>query len=426
MTKVQLPKPAVGHNAPYALASGVPFEYALPEGVVGSAVELTEKTPKIFQPLKIGNMVVPNRIGVSPMCQYTADNAEVTEYHKVHYGGFALRGPGLIVVEATAVSPMAGTSVVDLGIWKDSQAEKFRPIIQYAHANTARIGIQLGHAGRKSMQSALFQYLENWDPRGDKHNVVAPSAVPYRPGGRLPLPRELSVDEIKTIVKQFGEAAKRSYDVGFDFVEIHGAHGYLINEFMSAHSNKRTDQYGGSFENRIRFLVEIIESIRANVPKDFPLFLRWSLSELHDESPDAWTIDDSVKLASIVVDKGVDFLDVSAGGNDSNANRPKKGFGMFVEFAQKVKEAVGDKAVVSAVGGMHDPVEIEKLLQEGTIDFAFVGSPFMVNQGLVHEWAKKLEVDIHHAPSLWPLKPKYGEMISYIQQASAKAEELGN
>lgn len=422
--KLSLPKPAVGHNAPYDLASGVPHEYPLAEGVIGSAVELSEKTPKIFTPLKIGNMVVPNRIGVSPMCQYTADNAEVTEYHRIHYGGFALRGPGLITVEATAVARNAGTSVVDLGIWKDSQAEKFRPIVNYAHANTSKIGIQLAHAGRKSMQAALFEYLENWDPRGNPDDVVAPSAVPYRAGGRLPTARALEIAEIHDLVKKFGEAAKRAYEVGFDFVEIHGAHGYLINEFLSAHSNKRTDEYGGLFENRVRFLLEIIDSIRENVPKDYPVFLRWSGSELHDESPDAWTVEDSVKLAPLVVEHGVNFLDVSAGGNDSNANRPAKGFGMFVEFAKKVKQAVGDKAVVSAVGRMHDPVEINKLLEEGAIDFALVGSPFMVNQGLVHEWAQKLEVDIHHARSLWPLKPKYGEMVSYIQQAAKKAEKL--
>lgn len=424
MTKLQLPEAAIGSNAPYKLAKGVPFEYPLAEGVVGSAIDLNEKTPKLFRPLKIKNLVLPNRIGVSPMCQYTADNNEITEYHKIHYGGFALRGPGLIIVEASAVSPNAGTSVVDLGIWKDSQAEKFRPIVDYAHANTSHIGIQLAHAGRKAMQSALFDYLENWDSRGDKDQVFAPSAVDYRPGGRVPTPKALNKEQIQVIVKQFGEAARRAHDVGFDFVEIHAAHGYLINEFMSSHSNKRTDEYGGSFENRIRFLLEIIDSVRANVPKDFPLFLRWSGSELHDSNPDAWTVEDSVKLAPIVVERGVDFLDVSAGGNDSNADRPEKGFGMFVEFAKKVKAAVGDKAVVSSAGKLHDPIKVNELLEEGVIDFALVGSPFLVNQGLVLDWAKKLDVEVYNAQSLWPLRPKYAEMVEYIKKTNAKTEKL--
>lgn len=419
---LQLPEPATGHNAPYDLAPGLPFEYALADGVVGSALEVTEKTPKLFHPLKIKSMVLPNRVGVSPMCQCCADNNEVTDYHRIHYGGFSARGPGLIMIEATAVASNAGTSVVDLGIWKDSQAEKFRPIVQYAHANTAKIGIQLAHAGRKSMQSAMFEYLENWDPRGKKEELVAPSAITFRPGGRLPTPRELKIDEIHGLIEKFGAAAKRAVAVGFDFVEIHAAHGYLINEFMSSHSNKRTDEYGGSFENRIRFLLEVIESVKANIPKDYPLFLRWSGSELHDSNPEAWTVEDSVKLAPIVVAKGVDFIDVSAGGNDSGADRPKKGFGMFVDFARRIKEAVGDTAVVSAVGRMHDPVKINELLEQGIIDFALVGSPFLVNQGLVIDWAKAMGVEIHNAAPFWPLRAKYGEMIKYINDSKIRAE----
>lgn len=421
MTPTRLPSSASATAAPYNLATGVPFEYPMAEGVVGSAIDLSEKTPKLFQPLKVKNMVLPNRIGVSPMCQYTADNNEVTEYHKVHYGGLATRGPGLVVVEATSVAPYAVTSVVDLGIWKDSQAEKFRPIVQYAHANTSRIGIQIGHAGRKAMQSALFEYLENWDPRGKKDEVVAPSAVIYRPGGRLPIPRELTIEEIQVIVKQFGQAAKRAVDVGFDFVEIHAAHGYLINEFMSSLSNKRTDQYGGSFENRIRFLMETIDSVRANVPKSYPVFLRWSASELSD-NPDSWTAEDSVKLAPLVVKRGIDLLDISAGGNDSMALRIPKGFGMYVDIAKQVKEAVRDTAVVSCVGRLNDATKVNDLLEQGAFDFAFVGTPFVINQGLVYEWAEQLGVEIHHAPSHWPVRMKIEEMMQYVMESMAQAQ----
>lgn len=415
-----------GSDAPYRLAPGVPYEYPQAEGTIGAAVEVTESTPAVFRPLKIANMTVPNRIGVSPMCQYSADNSEVTEYHKVHYGGYALRGPGLIVVEATSVAPNAGTAVVDLGIWKDSQAEKFRPIIQYAHANTSHIGIQIGHAGRKALLAALFESLEDWDPRGNKDDVVGPSAVPYRPYGRLPVPRAMTVAEIRRVVTQFGDAARRAVSVGFDFVEIHGAHGYLISEFMSNHSNKRTDEYGGSFENRTRLLLEVIDSVRANVPADYPVFLRWSASEMHDANPNAWTIEDSVRLAPLVVEHGVNFLDVSAGGNDSNAEHGARGFGMFVDYARRVKEAVGDTAIVSAVGRLHDPVKVNELIEQGVVDFAMVGLAFLVNQGLVFDWAQKLDVALHHAPQFWPLRPKYAELLEYIKAlAEAEAEALG-
>lgn len=418
--ELPLPEAATGTNTSYKLAKGLPYDYPLPEGVVGSAVELSEKTPKLFHPLKIRNLVLPNRVGVSPMCQYTGDNYEVTDFHKIHYGGFAARGPGLITVEATAVSPNGGTSVVDLGIWKDSQAEKFRPIVNYAHANTARIGIQIAHAGRKAFGSPLFEFLEGWDARGDKEQVVAPSAVAYRPGGNLPVPRELTVEEIQEIVKDFGLAAKRAYDVGFDFVEIHAAHGYLISEFLSSHSNKRTDKYGGSFENRIRFLLEVIDSVRANIPEDYPLFLRFNGSDIHDSNPDAWTVEEAVKLAPIVVERGVDLLDVSAGGNDSYADRPPKGFGLFLDYAKRVKQAIGDRAIVSSVGGLHDPTKINELLEQGAIDFAFVGSPFLINQGLVYEWAKTLGVSVYNAQPIWPVRPKYAEMVEYIKRTAAE------
>lgn len=423
--EISLPLPPAkqNSNAPYPLAANVAYEYPLPEGVVGSAVELSGKTPKIFQPLKIRNMVLPNRVGVSPMCQYTAENNQPTEYHKIHYGSLALRGPGLIMVEATAVSPDAGVSVVDLGIWSDAHAEKFRPIVEFAHANTSRIGIQLAHAGRKALLLPPFQNLEDWDSRGDKEKVVGPSPVPYREGGKAPTPKALTVEEIGEIVKQFGAAAKRAVDVGFDFVEIHSAHGYLLNEFLSAHSNKRTDKYGGSFENRIRFLLEVIDTVRANIPEDYPLFLRWSGSELHDSNPDAWKIEDSVKLAPIVAEKGVDVLDISSGGNDANADRPPKGFGMFLDYAAQVKQAVGDKALVAAVGRLNDPVKVNEFLEKGVADIALVGSRFMVNPGLVFDWAETLGVDLHHAPSLWPVRPKYAEMILYIQEVNAKNEK---
>lgn len=418
---LDLPEHATGHEAPYPLAKEVPYEYPAPEGVVGAAAELSSSTPKLFQPLKIGNMTIGNRIVVSPMCQYTADAEYVTDYHKVHYGGLTTRGPGMVVVEASTVAPRSGSSIVDLGFWKDSHAAKMKPIVDFAHANTSKIGIQFTHAGRKSLQSTLFDSLEDWDPRGSKEDVKAPSAVPFRPGGRLPVPKELSIEEIKTIIKRFGAAAKRAHEIaGFDFIEIHSAHGYLLNEFLSAHSNKRTDEYGGSFEKRIKFVVDIIDEVRANVPKDFPVLLRISGSELHDASPDAWKIEDSIKFAHIVFEHGVNLLDVSAGGNDTNADRPEKKFGYNVHLAKAIKESVGDKGLVASVGGLHDPVQVNELIANGDIDAAFIGVPFLFNPGLVFDWAKALDVEINTIKSHWAYKPKYAEMVAYIKETEEK------
>ncbi|EGV63699.1 NADH-dependent flavin oxidoreductase [Yamadazyma tenuis] len=414
---LELPAASTGHSAPYPLVKGLDYEYPIPEGVVGSAKELTDKTPKMFQPLKVGNMVLPNRVGVSPMCQYTASNNEATEYHKVHYGALSSRGPGLVMLEVNSVAPHTGVSVVDLGLWNDVQAVKLKPIVDFAHANTSKIGLQIGHGGRKAQGNPPFEYLENWnDPRAIKEEVVGPSAVPFRPKGRLPTPTPLTVEEINTIIKQFGAAAKRAVEIsGFDFVEIHGAHGYLLGSFLSAHSNKRTDKYGGSFENRIRFLLEVIDEVRANVPKGFPVLLRISGSDLHDSNPDAWTTADSVKLAPIVADRGIDLIDVSAGANDSDADRPKDKFGKFLPIAAAVKKAVGDKCLVSSVGTLHDAKKVNQLLEDGVIDFAFVGSPFLINPGLVLSWAQELDVSVYQIASHWPFHAKYAEMIEYIK-----------
>lgn len=417
-TELPLPEIAVGSDAPYRLVKGLPYEYPMAEGVVGSAVELTEDTPILFKPLKIANMTIPNRIGVSPMCQYTADSdgGYVNEYHRIHYGGLTTRGPGLVIVEVNAVTPNAGTAVTDLGIWKDSQAFALKPIVDYAHANTSKIGIQIGHAGRKSMQSTLFEYLENFDPRAREDKLVGPSAVQYRKNGRIPTPKALTTEEVKGLVKKFGEAAKRAYEIsGFDFIEIHAAHGYLITEFLSAHSNKRTDEYGGSFENRIRFLTEIVDEVRANVPKDYPIFCRLSADELHHSNPDAWRIEDTLKLAPILVEKGVDVFDISSGGNDSDADRVKKEFGIHVEFAKKVKEVVKDSALVACVGKLNDSSKVNDLLKEGAFDIALVGTQFLYNPGLALQWSDELGVEVYRIPSHWPSRAKYAEMIEYVQ-----------
>lgn len=407
-----LPKPAAFQGTPYNGAPVIPLEYALADGVIVPAV--ADSYFNLFHPLKVKYMVLPDRIGVLPMWKHLTEQCEVTDYQSIHYGGFSGRGPGLIVVEDTAVAPNAGTSLVDLGIWKDSQAEKFRPIVQYAHTNMARIGLQLAHAGSKSKKSVIYEHLENCNPRDNKNEFGVPSTITISSRDSFCSPSVFTIDEIHTLVQQFGSAARRAVTVGFDFVEIHAADGYLINEFMSSHTNKRTDEYGGSFENRIRLLLEVIDSVRANIPEDFPVFLRWSGNELYDYNPDAWSLAESVKLAPIVVERGVDFLDIYAGGRNSGADITDGGFEMFVEFARKIKDAVGHKATVSSVGGKHDPVKINELIEAGEIDFALVGTHFKSNQGLVIDWADTMSVEVYNEVPCWALRPKNAEMFQYI------------
>lgn len=410
--KASLPK---SNGAAIPLNTEISYEYPVPEGVPGQALELLESTPKIFTPLKIGSLTIPNRIGVSPMAQYAADKGAATEYHKVHYGAFAQRAPGLIVVESTSVQEFGRASAYDLGLWNDQLAESFKPLTSFVHAQAGRIGIQLNHSGRKSLAVPYYVSFEKFDDRFDPSELIGPSPIKYRQNGRIPTPRELTVAEIKDLVKSFGAAAKRAATISnFDFVEIHGAHGYIISEFLSKVSNQRTDQYGGSFENRTRFLVEVIDEIKSQVPPNFPVLIRIHGSDLHKDNPDTWTDDDATKLATLIADK-VDLIDVSAGGNDATAERSEKPFGPYVPFAEKIKKAVGNRTLVSTVCKLHDPERVNKLIEDGIIDMAFVGSPFIVNPGLVYDWADKLGVKTHSIRSHFIRNPPFQEMMEYVK-----------
>ncbi|KHC36970.1 hypothetical protein W5O_03938 [Candida albicans Ca6] len=388
-----------------------------------------EVAPKIFQPLRIGKLALPNRIGVSPMCQYSADyNFEATPYHLIHYGSLVNRGPGITIVESTAVSPEGGLSPHDLGIWKDEQAEKLKPIVDYAHSQKQLIAIQLGHGGRKASGQPLFLHLEQVADKsvnGFADKAVAPSALAFRPNGNLPVPNELTKDEIKRVVKDFGAAARRAVEIsGFDAVEIHGAHGYLINEFYSPISNKRTDEYGGSFENRTKFLKEVIDSVKSSIPNDVPVFLRISAAE-NSPDPEAWTIEDSKKLADILVEKGIALVDVSSGGNDYR-QPPRSGISkelrepIHVPLSRAIKQHVGDKLLVSCVGGLEkDPELLNKYLEEGTFDLALIGRGFLRNPGLVWEFADKLGVRLHQALQLgWGFWPNKQQIVDLIERTS--------
>lgn len=255
---------------------------------------------------------------LSPLCQYSATDGHHTDWHLAHLGGITMRGPGMTMVEATAVTPEGRITPEDSGLWKDSQIGPLKRIVEFAHSQGQNIGIQLAHAGRKA--STVAPWLSSGDV-ADEHvngwpkNVYAPSAIPYNE--RHAQPKEMTKDDIENFKNAWVASVKRALAVGFDVIEIHNAHGYLLHEFVSPVTNKRSDEYGGSFANRIRLTLEIVDLTRNLVPEDMPVFLRISATDWLEEVEgiEGWTVEDTIKLANILAQRGVDLLDVSSGGN---------------------------------------------------------------------------------------------------------------
>jgi 12-oxophytodienoic acid reductase len=384
-----------------------------PQAPVGSVKndKSNEPVPKLFQPLKIKGLELHNRVVVSPMCTYSAahDGPEIghpTLFHHIHYGAFALRGVGAIVVEASAVVPEGRLSPEDVGIWNDGQALKWKGIVDFAHSQGTKIGIQLGHGGRKASGVAPHRFLQagvssannGWNDIPGK--FVGPSAISFSEQS-YPVPHELTIAETKDIVQAFKDAANRAYNIaGFDFVEIHGAHGYLISSFLSGTSNKRTDEYGGSFENRSRILVEIVDAVKDDI---HPLFVRISGTESAEHIEGSWTIEDSQKLADLLVEHGVDLLDISSGGNNKDQTRRANTAGHQVPLSKAVKNHVGDKLLVGAVGRINSGKLANEILEEGSADLIFNGREFLKHPGLVWAFADELGVRLNAAVQYeWP------------------------
>ncbi|MFD8144784.1 NADH:flavin oxidoreductase/NADH oxidase [Streptomyces sp. NPDC059708] len=342
----------------------------------------------LFQPYTLRSVTVPNRIWMAPMCQYSAEafgpNAGVAgEWHFAHYAARAVGGTGLIIQEATAVSPEGRISPYDLGIWNDTQVEALRRITAYVKSRGAVPGIQIGHAGRKA---STDQPWNGGGPVGEEaHGWVpsAPSAVAFDEGH--PVPHELTVEEIHEITGQFEAAARRALAAGYEVVEIHGAHGYLIGEFLSPHSNRRTDSYGGSFENRVRFAVEVVDAVRAVWPEELPLFFRISATDWLEQ--DGWTADETVRLAALLKEHGVDLLDVSTGGLAPRVKIPT-GPGYQVPFAARVKDET--TLPVAAVGLITEPEQAEKILANGEADAVLLGRELLRDP----YWARRAAAEL--------------------------------
>ncbi|MCR8558281.1 NADPH dehydrogenase NamA [Mucilaginibacter sp. BJC16-A38] len=326
--------------------------------------------PHLFSPIKIKNVEFKNRLVVSPMCEYSSEDGFANNWHLVHLGSRAVGGAALIITEATAVSPEGRISYGDLGIYKDEHIEKLKEITDFIHAHGSVAGTQLAHAGRKASHELPWNgnaQISSDQPNGWK--AVAPSAIPFTPTEEPPL--ELDKAGIEKVKADFKAAAARALKAGFKVIELHGAHGYLIHEFLSPLSNHRTDEYGGSFENRIRFLLEVIESVKEVWPAENPLFVRISAT---DWTEGGWTADDSVYLAKELINKGVDLIDCSTGGNVATAKIPLKP-GYQVEFAEKVKKEAG--ILTGAVGLITESKQADEIIQTGQADFVIMAREFL-------------------------------------------------
>jgi 2,4-dienoyl-CoA reductase-like NADH-dependent reductase (Old Yellow Enzyme family) len=312
----------------------------------------------LFTPLRLRGTDIRNRVWVAPMCQYSAVDGVPDDWHLVHLGSFARGGAGLVLTEATAVSPEGRISPADTGIWDERQAQAWRRIVDFVHAQGATAGMQLAHAGRKASTRPPFEGRGWVPPEEGGWETVGPSPVGF-PG--FPDPRELTTDEVEGVVEDFARAAERALGAGFDVLEIHAAHGYLLHEFLSPLSNRRTDEYAGSFDNRARLLLHVVESVRAVVPDTTPLLVRISAT---DWVEGGWSVDDSVALARLLREAGVDLVDVSSGGN-APAEIPL-GPGYQVPFARRIREEAG--IATGAVGLITEPEQADRILAGGSAD----------------------------------------------------------
>jgi 2,4-dienoyl-CoA reductase-like NADH-dependent reductase (Old Yellow Enzyme family) len=315
----------------------------------------------LFSPLMIRGIQLKNRIVISPMCQYSSVDGFATDWHLVHLGSRAVGGAGLIIFEAAAISPEGRITAHDLGIWSDKHIPGLKRITEFLKANGSVPGIQLAHAGRKASHNRPWEGGKAISPdEAGGWQTLAPSALSFAEGG--PVPTALDDEGFHKIRYDFREAAERALKAGFQVAEIHAAHGYLLHQFLSPISNQRTDQYGGSFDNRVRFLREIIDDVRAIWPTDFPLFVRISAT---DWTEGGWTPDDSVALSALLKEQGVDLIDCSSGGNVPRATIPV-GPGYQVEFAERIRRETG--LPTGAVGLITTTEQAETILANGQAD----------------------------------------------------------
>jgi 2,4-dienoyl-CoA reductase-like NADH-dependent reductase (Old Yellow Enzyme family) len=360
----------------------------------------------LLSPLRLRGVTFRNRVFVSPMCQYSADEGVPNDWHLVHLGSRAVGGAGLVIAEATAVSPEGRISPWDTGIWNDAQAEAFARIASFIRAQGAAAGIQVAHAGRKASTDAPWRGGKPLGPHPLAWLPVGPSALAFDAGH--PVPREMTHGDIDQVVEDFAAAARRAETAGFNVIEVHAAHGYLLHEFLSPISNGRGDEYGGSFGNRVRLALRVVAAVRAAVPDNLALFVRISGTDWVDGG---WDVEQSVELANLLKVAGVDLVDCSSGGNVPRAPIPVEP-GYQVPIAQAVRRRAG--IATAAVGMIADPQHAEQLLADGQADAVLLARAFLYDP----YWPLHAAEALGEAPQ-WP--PQYARVKGPPRRDAAPA-----
>ncbi|MBB1193768.1 oxidoreductase [Flavobacterium sp. SOK18b] len=344
---------------------------------------------KLFSPITIKSITLKNRIAISPMCQYSAQDGFANDWHLVHLGSRAIGGAGLIIQEATSVSPEGRISPEDLGLWNDEQIVKMNEINTFIVSQNSVPGIQLAHAGRKASSASPWNGGRKLDDSQGGWDTVAPSPVAYHHTENSPL--ELHEAGIQKVISDFKSATKRAVQAGFQVMEIHAAHGYLLHQFLSPLSNFRTDNYGGSFENRIRLTLEVVEAVQSEWPDYLPFFVRISAT---DWAEGGWNLEESVQLSKILKGKGVDLIDVSTGGLVSHQQIPL-GPNYQVPFAESIKNETGIQT--GAVGLITEAAQAEEIIASGKADLVFIARESLRDPNLGLTFAQELDADME-----WP------------------------
>ncbi len=344
----------------------------------------------LFQPFSLRGVTCRNRVFVSPMCQYSSDEGAATDWHLVHLGSRAVGGAGLVMVEATAVSPEGRISPDDSGIWDDAHIAPLRRVTVFLEEHGAVPAIQLAHAGRKASTDAPWRGGGPVGPEGRGWTPVAPSPVAFAAGH--PVPRALETSELDALVEAFVAATRRSLEAGFKVIELHAAHGYLLHEFLSPLSNRRGDEYGGSLENRVRFPLRVVHAVREAWPDSLPLFVRISAT---DWVEGGWDIDQSVRFSAWLKDAGVDLVDCSSGGLVPDAVIPA-GPGFQVPFAERIRKEA--EIATGAVGVITDPVQAEHIVRTGQADAVLMAREFLRDPYWPLHAARELAADVDWPP----------------------------
>jgi len=369
------------------------------------------KIPALFTPFSLRGLTVKNRIAMGPMCTYTAKDGIANAWHHTHYNTRAAGGAGMLVIEATGVVPEGRISPGCLGMWNNDQAKALQPMVEYAHSQGAKIGIQLGHSGRKGSCAGMPQGgmpLLTSRKDQDAWDVVAPSAIPFNADSATP--KELTKNDIKALVQSFAEAAERAVKLGkMDFLEMHFAHGYLLHEFASPITNKRTDDYGGSFENRTRLHREIVQAVRKVMPAEMPLLARLSCE---DWLEGGWTLQESVQLAKDLKTLGTDLIDCSGGA--IAAHEIPKGYitpMYMVTSAEAIKKQAG--IATAAVGGIKTAQDANAIIESGRADLTMIASTHLYEPFFALRAASALGIEQQTLESMWP--KQYQWPIRYLR-----------